>query len=374
MRAARPPRRSARLPALAAAVLCLVLPSAAFAQSGTTLHGHVYGPGGTPLAGARVQVTAERGEGAETRSDSAGAYRVQLPGNGRSYVVSAEADGINPVTRLLGAAPAARELTLDLRLLSRAVPLRPITVRIPRLTVAGATEWVPGSSEGSHSGYEMQGAPLGSDELTDLLGREIGVARTSAGGAAGVSVAGQAPDQTRLTLDGSEAPQGAVPREAVREVSVLTNPYDVGRGRFSGGQVDVRTQAAGNPWGASLRLDRRDPRLRFGDAPAALRTHASEWRLDGGGGGAAQPRSARDHAGSRRFAGVARGAGARRRADGRGRAADGRARNLLSRRRARPALPAAGAAGRRGDRVGDRPGSAAAADSRMIGPQEWKQT
>ena len=270
---------------VAAGVLCAWPARDARAQDSTTIAGRVHGPGGLPLPRARVQVTTERGSGAEARTDSAGRYRVRVPRHGTAYVVSAEAEGINPVTRLVVAPAGGAELTVDLALLSRSVPLQPIVVRVPRLTVAGATELSPGSVEQSRSGYELQGDPLGADDLADLTGREIGVARTAAPDGVGLSIAGQDPGQTRLTLDGGDTPQGALPREAIREANVLTNAYDVGRGRFTGGQLDVRTQAAGNRWGASIRVDRRDPRLQYGGAPgeAARATHTA---VDAGGGGA----------------------------------------------------------------------------------------
>lgn len=281
----RPLLRSGRLCA-AAVVLCALASSEARAQDSTAIGGRVNGPGGTPLANARVQVTTERGSEAEALSDSSGRYRVRVPRHGAVYVVSAEAPGVNPVTRLVAAPAGGAELTVDLALLSRSVPLQPIVVRVPRLTVAGATELSPGSTEQSRSGYELQGDPLGSDDLADLTGREIGIARTATPDGPGLSIAGQDPGQTRLTLDGGDTPQGPIPREAVREANVLTNPYDVGRGRFTGGQLDVRTQAAGNRWGASIRLDRRDPRLQYGGAPREARARATHTAVDGGGGGA----------------------------------------------------------------------------------------
>ncbi len=275
--------------ALRAALLAAsasLLPSAARAQSGTVIGGRVTGPGGTPLAGARVQATDDRRQSAETRSDSAGVYRLVVSGHGTAYVVSAEADGINPVTRLVRAPAGSTELHVDLALLSRAVPLTPVVARAQRLSVAGATEYVPGASSSSNSGFELQRDPLGSDELADLLGTAPGVARTPTAGGTGLSIAGQSPDQTRFTVDGGDASPGVVPREALRDVEVRTSPYDVSRGRFTGGQVDLRTQAAGNAWGASLRLDRRDAWLQYGDAPAPLRSRATASAVDAGGGGA----------------------------------------------------------------------------------------
>lgn len=272
--------------AAAAVIASVSFPAGASSQQATVIRGQVNGPGGVPLPGARVQVTTQRGGRAETLSDSAGRYRVQVPGRDTAFVVSAESAGINPVTRLFVARGRPLEITVDLALLSRAVPLRPVVVRAPRLSVAGATSTIPGSPEQSRSGYELQDEPLGSDDLADLAGREGGAVRVSTGTGTGLAIGGQSPDQTRYTLDGGDAPQGALPREAVREATVLTNAYDVSRGRFTGGQMDVRSQGAGNAWGMSLRLDGQHPALQLGDAPAELRARTGEWRLDGGGGGA----------------------------------------------------------------------------------------
>jgi hypothetical protein len=271
--------------ALLLAALLLLFPSPARAQGTIAILGTVNGPGGTPLAGARIQVTNERGESAEARSDASGRYRLVLPARGTAYVVSAEAADINPVTRLVHAAAGAAELRVDLPMLSRAVALRPVVVRVRRLSVAGAAEYVPGAAGASNSGFELLRDPLGSSELADLLGTAPGVARTPTAEGTGLSIAGQPADQTRYTVDGGEGSPGMVPREALRDVEVRTGPYDVSRGRFTGGQVELRTQGAGNAWGATLRLDRRDPRLQYGDAPGPLRSRTTVSALDAGGGG-----------------------------------------------------------------------------------------
>jgi hypothetical protein len=90
-----------------AAFLCALISIPALAQSVTVITGHVTGPGGTPLGAARVQATNDAGRSAEARSDSAGLYRLVVPGRSAAYVVSADAMGINPVTRLVHAAPEA---------------------------------------------------------------------------------------------------------------------------------------------------------------------------------------------------------------------------------------------------------------------------
>lgn len=272
--------------AVLAAPAHLLSPAAARAQGSTLIGGHVTGPGGTPLPGARVQATDDHRQTGEARSDSAGDYRLVVPGRGGAYVVSAEAEGINPVTRLVRAPAGSAELRVDLALVSRAVSLSPVVVRARRLSVAGAGESVSGASSSSNSGFELQRDPLGTDALADLLGTAPGVARSPTAGGTGLSIAGQSPDQTRFTVDGGDALPSAVPREALRDVEARTSPYDAARGRFTGGQVDVRTQSAGNSWGATLRLDRHDPWLQYGDAPGPLRSRTTVSALDAGGGGA----------------------------------------------------------------------------------------
>ena len=102
------------------------------------------------------------------------------------------------------------------------------------------------SWESDAPGIELQRDPLGSDALADLLGTTPGVARTLTAEGTGLSIAGQPADQTRYTVDGGEGAPGMVPREALRDVEVRTSPFDVSRGRFTGGQVELRTQGAGN--------------------------------------------------------------------------------------------------------------------------------
>jgi hypothetical protein len=281
-----PAVRPAFLTALAAG-LALGTPVGARAQEAAQLSGLVTGPGGAPAAGARVQVTAEGGESVEALTDRTGRYRVRLPGRTDAYVVSVEAPGLSPATRVLAGAPGqGPQATLDFELALQVVLLEPLEVRVPRLTVAGATAWTPGAVDQSRPGIDLRKEPLGADDLSDLTSRQVGVAESATPDGVGISIAGQAPDQTRLTMDGADLGASVVPREAIRSVDVVTNTYDVGRGRFSGGQVDVETQRGGNEWGATARVDVRDPHFQYGDAPGALQRRQGHLALDAGGGGA----------------------------------------------------------------------------------------
>lgn len=273
----------ARLCALALA-FCLLTPPSVGAQPGIRLSGRVTGPEGAAAAGARVQVTAPGGGRFEARTDSAGRYHLVLPARGDAFLVSVEAPGLSPATRLVDGQPGApTPLVADFELPLKVVPLVPVRVAVERLSVASVTRWTPGSEQQSRSGMQFRTDPVGADLLSDLAAQQAGVAATPDG--LGLSLGGQAPDQTRLTMDGGGMGSAAIPREAIGAVNLLTNTYDVARGGFTGGQVDVRTLGAGNEWGGTFRLEGRDPRLQYGDAPNASRQRASYLGVDAGGGG-----------------------------------------------------------------------------------------
>ena len=268
-------------------VLGALLASPLAAQPAAQLSGTVTQPGSTPVAGARVQVTVQTGQSFETHTDTAGRYQIRLPAGSGGLVVSVEAPGLRPATRLLSDPHrTAAALTLDFALELPAVKLDRLVVRAPRLSVAEATRWTPGSAEQASTGMGLRQNPLATGDASELAARKVGVAQSATADGVGLSIAGQAPDQTRLSMDGAGIDGVVIPREAIGAVSVTGNAYDVARGRYTGGQVDVQTQRAGNPWGATLRLDGSDRRLQYGDAPESFRRRSSHLGLDAGGGGA----------------------------------------------------------------------------------------
>jgi hypothetical protein len=273
--------QNGRLRPVVGLVLLLViamLPVALHGQPGQSLGGRVTRPDGSPAAHARVQVTAASGETVAVGVDSAGAYRLRLPAAG-PYLVSVDAPGLSSATRVLPAdAPPAADFTLA----ERTVVLAPVAVRIQPLTVGTATRHVPGSREQSRLAVSLREEPLDADFLADVAARQVGVSA----GPDGLSVSGQPASQTLLTLDGMEAGSAGVPREAVRAVNLLTSTYDVARGRFTGGQLDVQTLRAGNEWGSTLRVASQGSALEYGGSPGTLGDRSSYVALDAGGGGA----------------------------------------------------------------------------------------
>ncbi|HEY3592972.1 MAG TPA: TonB-dependent receptor plug domain-containing protein, partial [Polyangiaceae bacterium] len=62
----------------------------------------------------------------------------------------------------------------------------------------------------------------------------------------GFSVLGLGADQNATTLNGMNFGGSAIPRDANTTTSLVTTPYDVSRGNFSGGLLNIRTGRASN--------------------------------------------------------------------------------------------------------------------------------
>jgi hypothetical protein len=279
--------RLRRIWLIVAALALLGVPYTALrGQQTRRMHGRVSLSSGAPAAHARVQVTVEEGRTVEARTDTGGRYSIDLPGRGRRFVVSADAPGSLSATRVLAGSAGDVDFRVDMVLQVHVVALDPLRVRVPPLTVASATRWAPGSVEQSRLGVTLQRDPLDADPLSALTADQTGVARTPSPDGLGLSLAGQSPDQTRLTLDGSTLPGVVIPREAVAAVNTLTQTFDVSKGQFTGGQIDVRTVKGSNDRGVTMRLERTDRRLQYGGFPAELAPGASRVALDAGAGGA----------------------------------------------------------------------------------------
>jgi hypothetical protein len=274
----------AGLPWALVAAAVITLPRLVHAQAGTELSGRVTRDGG-PASHAVIQVTAAAGETVRVLADSAGRYRVRLPADG-PYVVSVSSDGVKGESRYLPAVEAGAPVqrTADFQLTEPVSVLEPVLVRAQPLSVAASTRHEPGSREQARLAVTMRDEPLTSDLLGDVAAREPGVAVSVDG--TGLSISGQPADQSRLTLDGSDAMSIAVPREAVRAVNLLTSTYDVARGRFTGGQLDVQTLRGGNEWGGTARIVTSGSSLEYGGSPGLLAGRSSHLSIDAGGGGA----------------------------------------------------------------------------------------
>lgn len=262
------------------ALVLLAPPAASQAGGAPTLRGVVRTPDGAPIAGADVVVTGADGATRTGRTTTQGTFAV-VPGSASArFVVSVSAAGRVPVTRVVD------ESAPDLGALSFVLALRPVELDPLRVVSsrahASAARRTPGSTGDPLTGLDLREQPLTGD-LADLVALEGGGTHVGPGG---LSMAGQAPDQTRTTLDGGSADGPELPREAARSVQALTNTYDVSRGGFTGGQLAVRTQRGTDAWGGGVRLSGSLPFLRYGDVAGAPGFRRGEGAIDAGGGGA----------------------------------------------------------------------------------------
>ena len=88
------------------------------------------------------------------------------------------------------------------------------------------------------------------------------------GDPAGFSVLGLSSDQNNTTLNGNPFGSSNIPRDANVTTSVVTTPYDVSRGGFSGAQFSIRTGPGSNFIRRSTSLNFDAPRLQWTDPSA----------------------------------------------------------------------------------------------------------
>jgi hypothetical protein len=256
------------------------------AEGGVEVRGRVTDTAGGPVAGVHVTVTAEPGGSAEVRTARPGTYRLVLPGAPRTVVISVSGPGWRPATQVVSVPVGAAVVVKDFALTAQPVVLSAVRAVASR-RLATAPRRTPGTTQGGPDDMQLRQQELRPGDLAGLAGDETGVARAGGDGG-GISIAGQAPDQTRVTLDGATLEGGVVPREAIAGVQVVTNTYDVARGQFAGGHVAVATQRGGERWGGSFRASGAAPWTQWGGVSGGV-GRAGQLALDAGGGGAPVP-------------------------------------------------------------------------------------
>src|SRR6185436_17264452 len=87
-------------------------------------------------------------------------------------------------------------------------------------------------------------------------------------GPPGFSVLGLGAEQNATTLNGLNFLGSDLPRDANVSSNLATSPYDVSRGGFSGGQLNVRATPGSNFVSRNMSMNVDAPRLQWTD-PAA---------------------------------------------------------------------------------------------------------
>src|SRR5688572_25048393 len=191
------------------ATLAFVLaPLRANAQVGATtdiITGRVTGPGGQPLAGARVEVTSLETEVTRTRTtDQVGRYTILFPDGGGQYRMTVRYIGMQPVTVALAREADEDRFVADVQMSAVPTQLGPVVVRERAAAPQRGDRPEAGSTERVLTGEQLARLPVDPSDpnaLAQLVPGVVGLSPTDTT-PGGFSVAGQRPDQNQITLDG----------------------------------------------------------------------------------------------------------------------------------------------------------------------------
>ena len=240
------------------------------AQQLDVIRGLITGPDSIPIAGARVTATSLGGNvNRNARTDNHGRFTITFPGGDGDYFVTVVAIGFAP-RRFEVKRTADEEVLLADARLSRAVQqldeVRVVGDR-PRSARDDRTPDISGSERSVNSG-NVAAAQAG--DLAAMAASLPGVTLVPGadGDPSGFSVLGLTPDQNNSTLNGQNFSGANLPRDAGVQSSLVTTPYDVSRGGFSGAQFSLRTAGGSNFSSRTMSLNLDAPQLQFTDNAA----------------------------------------------------------------------------------------------------------
>jgi hypothetical protein len=250
-----------------AILLGSVMPRLARAQQTDIIRGQVTGPDSTAIEGVSVTATSISGNVSRTaKTDSRGRFTVTFPGGDGDYMLSFASLGYAAKRFEVKRSADEDVLIADARLTRIGTILDPVRVtaqreKVPRNAV---TPDVGGTEQ------SLNNPAVPADLLGDLAAMAASLPGVQAvpgenGAADGYSVLGLGADQNNTTLNGVQFGGSNLPRDAAVGSSLVTSPYDVSRGGFSGAQFSLRTRPGSNfvTRGMSLNVDA--PQLQWSD-------------------------------------------------------------------------------------------------------------
>ena len=240
------------------------------AQQADVIRGRVIGPDSLPLPEVLVTVTSFSGNVSRTaRTNRDGRFTVTFPSGDGDYMVAFAAIGYAAKRFEVKRMADEEILVADAKLTKVDAVLGNMTITAPRDKVA-RNDPTPDIS-GTERPIPTQDVPA------NLMGDLAAMAATlpgvqtvpgEGGDPNGFSVLGLGADQNNTTLNGMNFGGSGLPRDAAVSSSLVTTPYDVSRGGFSGAQFSIRTRPGSNfiTRGMSLNLDA--PQMQWTDAAA----------------------------------------------------------------------------------------------------------
>ena len=256
------------------------------------IRGRITGPG-QPAGRAGRESPSRRSRATSpgrAQTDKNGRFTVAFPGDEGDYFVNIAALGFASKRFEVKRTGDQDVLVADARLSRVATQLDAVKVQADRQKVA-RNDGAPDIS-GSERRIDNNAVPASQlGDLAALAASLPGVQLIpNADGTNGFSVLGLTADQNATTLNGMNFGGSNLPRDANVSTSLVTAPYDVSRGNFSGGLLNVRAGRASNFIIRSSSLNVDAPQMQWTDAAArALGQQYTNLSLGGALTGPIQP-------------------------------------------------------------------------------------
>jgi hypothetical protein len=248
----------------------IVAATPAAAQQLDVIRGQIVDSDGRPLEDAKVTATSLSGNvNRSARTDKNGRYTITFPGGEGDYFLEVSAIGY-AARRFEVKRTADQEiLVADARLQRAAGQLD--TVRVTgqrdRPQRNDATPDISGSER------PVDNSAVPADQQGDIASMAASLPGVTLvpgqdGDPSGFSVLGLSPDQNNTTLNGLNFGGSNLPRDANVSTSLVTTPYDVSRGGFSGAQFQIRGRPGSNYITRTMSLNVDAPQLQWTDRAA----------------------------------------------------------------------------------------------------------
>jgi len=253
-----------------AALVAIVLMSAqAAAQGVDVIRGVIAGPDNAPIENANITATSVQGGVNRTaRTDRSGRFTITFPGGEGDYFINVTA---------IGFAPRRFEVkrTADQDILVADARLQHMVLLDTMRAVADRQKVNRNDKPADVSGTEQttNAAAVAANQQGDLNAMAASIPGVTAvtgadGDPAGFSVLGLSADQNTTTLNGQNFGSSNIPRDAQVSTSLITTPYDVSRGGFSGGQFNINSGSGSNFIRRTTSLNFDSPKLQWTDRTA----------------------------------------------------------------------------------------------------------
>jgi hypothetical protein len=239
----------------------------AAAQGVDVIRGQVLGPDGQPLENTKVTATSLSGNVNRTaRTDKNGRYTITFPGGEGDYFVEFSALGF-AARRFEVKRTADQEILVADARLQRAAGVLD-TVRV--VGQRDRPERNDAAPDISGSERPVDNSAVPADQQGDIAAMAASLPGVTLvpgqdGDPSGFSVLGLSPDQNNTTLNGMNFSGSNLPRDANVATSLVTTPYDVSRGGFSGAQFQIRSRPGSNFVARTMSLNVDAPQLQWTD-------------------------------------------------------------------------------------------------------------